>query len=162
MKKTIVSAIAALAVSMMNAASANFLYDVNITGGYHYQFTEPSILTSSATVTSFLLTNPNNISSAIVAPDVGDDCFPGVPTGAPFEACISTTFSFGGGAFITDFTYFLTSIETTGTFNAYTASGAREGVLTITNLATVPEPSPLLLFVPALVASLILRRRSMS
>ena len=138
-----------LVLCLATPASGSFLYTVNFSqifsGSGQLQFSEPAILTSLTSVSSF---------------DINTATLGGVPVTsvtlipvASASTCLFSTPSpcmsiFAGG---NDLSFsFLTPPTSVGTFGSLTISGA----------ATVPEPSPLLLLASALAAFLFIRHRS--
>lgn len=159
-------AIFGLALGVATPASADFLYTFNVTfsdsvASYsgQLQFTEPALLTSPTTVSSFLtntLTATNASGSALAnsicaAPMAGQTCslfgvtVPGPNVEVAFLSPINIALSNP-----------LPPFTSTGTFTNSFAT------LVITSQAAVPEPSALLLLATALGALALIRIRRRS
>ena len=151
-------AVVASASCLVNSAAATFLYDVAIAGEFnggstHQQFIEPMILTSSSPVTSFVLNTSTGafVDSLWLGPDEGDQCFySGSPViGGPCLAVISSSAGFA-------LFYGMPTFESVGTFTSNDIR--RSATITISEIAAVPEPSSMLLFLSALATCAFVRR----
>jgi hypothetical protein len=118
-------------------ASADFLYDITFrlsvadifSTSTHTQFIEPVILTSTTTVTEFLLNTATGpaVTSLVLAPDASGSCV----TGDLIGPCLSLKFSDGSGA----------GIPFSSTFTSVGSYSQGFDTITISPLmAPVPEP----------------------
>jgi hypothetical protein len=143
----------ALALCVAKSASANFLYDISTDFGgivTHVEFTEPTILTSFTTVSSFLLatSSDSTVANVVLDPIASGTC-PPISLSAP---CLTVNLANGDLSEFSGFPVY-TSV---GTFVQV------DGDATI-RISAVPEPSSMLLLLAALGGAVVMvrqRRRS--
>jgi hypothetical protein len=140
----------ALTLCVAKPAAADFLYDLTGLDG-HQQFQTSSILTSTTTITTFIV-NTSSFQTLVLGPDSGDNCnVPGFFTKA--GPCVNIFTLANGGVSGAD-QVMLQTFESVGTF-----TGNLGAHLTISEVSAVPEPTILMLLLIAVGALTLIRFR---
>jgi hypothetical protein len=143
-----------LGLCVVKTASADFIYDVQLNAHStmgHQQFISPTILTVGTSVTTFTINtgSPFTITELCISPGFGDTCdsSSGNSFSGPSIAWLSGTREIALASFPTAF-------ESVGRFEMLGI-----GSVTIFPVASIPEPSTLLLMGMAVVVFALVRSR---